>query len=110
MIQKYRGKDEAEEGAGAGELYPVLNDSSKMPLVSDDPEKQHGLAFLCVKSMLLTGFDAPVEQVLYLDRPMKGAELLQAIARVNRTYPGKGCGLVVDYCGVARNLAAALAA
>ena len=81
----------------------------KMPLVADEPDKQHGLAILCVKSMLLTGFDAPVEQVLYLDRPMKGAELLQAIARVNRTYPGKGCGLVVDYCGVAKNLSAALA-
>jgi type I restriction enzyme R subunit len=81
----------------------------KMPLVADDPDKQHGLALLCVKSMLLTGFDAPVEQALYLDRPMKGAELLQAIARVNRIYPGKGCGLVVDYCGVARNLSEALA-
>lgn len=81
----------------------------KMPLTADDPDRQHGLAILCVKSMLLTGFDAPVEQVLYLDRPMRGAELLQAIARVNRTYPGKGCGLVVDYCGVAKNLAAALA-
>lgn len=81
----------------------------KMPLVSDDPDKQHGLAILCVKSMLLTGFDAPVEQALYLDRPMKGAELLQAIARVNRTYPGKGCGLVVDYCGLAKNLSEALA-
>lgn len=81
----------------------------KMPLTSADPDKQHGLAILCVKSMLLTGFDVPVEQVLYLDRPMKGAELLQAIARVNRTYPGKGCGLVVDYCGVAKNLSAALA-
>lgn len=81
----------------------------KKPLVSNNPDDSSGMAFLCVKSMLLTGFDAPVEQVLYLDRPMKGAELLQAIARVNRTYPGKGCGLVVDYCGVARNLAEALA-
>lgn len=81
----------------------------KKPLVSSNPDDSSGMAFLCVKSMLLTGFDAPVEQVLYLDRPMKGAELLQAIARVNRTYPGKGCGLVVDYCGVARNLAEALA-
>jgi type I restriction enzyme R subunit len=81
----------------------------KMPLVSDDPDRQHGLAILCVKSMLLTGFDAPVEQALYLDRPMKGAELLQAIARVNRVYPGKGCGLVVDYVGVGKHLPEALA-
>ncbi len=81
----------------------------KKPLTGENPDDSSGLAVLCVKSMLLTGFDAPVEQALYLDRPMKGAELLQAIARVNRTYPGKGCGLVVDYCGIARNLADALA-
>jgi type I restriction enzyme R subunit len=58
--------------------------------------------------MLLTGFDAPLEQVLYLDRPMDGYELLQAIARVNRTYPGKEVGLVVDYFGLAENLHRAL--
>jgi hypothetical protein len=51
-----------------------------------DGEKADPLAFLLVKSMLLTGFDAPVEQVMYLDRHIKEAELLQAIARVNRTY------------------------
>ena len=75
----------------------------KKPLAEDK------LAFLCVKSMLLTGFDAPVEQVLYLDRSMRGHELLQAIARVNRTRLGKTCGLVVDYFGVARHLRDALA-
>ena len=58
--------------------------------------------------MLLTGFDAPLEQVLYLDRGMKEYELLQAIARVNRVYDDtKKYGLVVDYYGV--NLAEALA-
>lgn len=80
----------------------------KKPLASEDPEKADGLAFLCVKSMLLTGFDAPVEQVLYLDRKMQGHELLQAIARVNRTASGKSHGLVVDYYGVARHLEKAL--
>ena len=45
----------------------------KKPLIHEDPTRQDGLAFLCVKSMLLTGFDAPVEQVLYLDRFMQGA-------------------------------------
>ena len=59
--------------------------------------------------MLLTGFDAPVEQVLYLDRPMKGAELLQAIARVNRPAPmARTCGYVIDYVGVTTHLTAAL--
>jgi type I restriction enzyme, R subunit len=81
----------------------------KKPLVHSDATKQDGLAFLIVKSMLLTGFDAPIEQVLYLDRSMQGHELLQAIARVNRTYYSKSCGLVVDYYGVARHLKEALA-
>jgi type I restriction enzyme R subunit len=85
------------------------NGRFKKPLVHDDANKQDGLAFIIVKSMLLTGFDAPVEQVLYLDRSMRGAELLQAVARVNRTHQGKRCGYVVDYFGVARHLTEALA-
>jgi len=67
-------------------------------------------AFLIVKSMLLTGFDAPAEQVLYLDRSMREAELLQAIARVNRPADGKECGYVVDYAGVTNHLTQALKA
>ena len=78
------------------------------PLVHEDPTRRDGLAFLCVQSMLLTGFDAPVEQVLYLDRFMWGHELLQTIARVNRRYKDKSHGLVVDYFGVARHLNEAL--
>ncbi len=68
------------------------------------------VAFIIVKSMLLTGFDAPIEGVMYLDRPIREAELLQAIARVNRTGPGKTAGLLVDYYGVARHLKDALSA
>jgi type I restriction enzyme, R subunit len=82
----------------------------RKPLYHADPEKRDALAFLIVKSMLITGFDAPVEQVMYLDRPIKEAELLQAIARVNRTYAKKAAGIVVDYYGVARHLKEALAA
>lgn len=73
-------------------------------------EKTDPLAILIVKSMLLTGFDAPHAQVLYLDRLIQEAELLQAIARVNRTAPKKSYGLVVDYYGVAGQLTQALAA
>ena len=80
----------------------------KKPLVHEDPAKQDGLAFLCVKSMLTTGFDAPVEQVLYLDRRVMAHELLQTIARVNRRARGKDCGYIVDYIGVARHLHDAL--
>ncbi|MFC5719558.1 type I restriction endonuclease subunit R [Streptomyces gamaensis] len=73
-------------------------------------EVQAPVTFLIVKSMLLTGFDAPIEQVLYLDRPIRDAELLQAIARVNRPAVGKTEGLVVDYYGVLDNLGTTLAA
>ena len=82
----------------------------KKPLFHAKPEKTDPLAFLVVKSMLLTGFDAPIEGVMYLDRPVREAELLQAIARVNRTGYGKRCGIVVDYYGVASHLKEALAA
>lgn len=85
----------------------------KKPFPSDanaDPKTTSSLAFLIVKSMLLTGFDAPVEQVMYLDRYIKEAELLQAIARVNRPCgEEKHAGMVVDYFGVARHLKEALA-
>ena len=73
-------------------------------------EKQDPLALLVVKSMLLTGFDVPQAQVLYLDRLIQEAELLQAVARVNRTAPRKSYGLVVDYYGVSAQLTQALAA
>jgi len=69
----------------------------------DDP-----LKFIIVCDMLLTGFDAPIEQVMYLDKPLKEHNLLQAIARVNRTYEGKHYGLIVDYFGVSAFLKQAL--
>jgi type I restriction enzyme R subunit len=82
----------------------------KRPLLDPDPKRTDPLAFLVVKSMLITGFDAPIEGVMYLDRSIKEAELLQAIARVNRPRRGKAAGIVVDYFGVARHLKEALAA
>lgn len=72
------------------------------------PFGENDIAFIIVKSMLLTGFDAPIEQVMYLDRKLAEHDLLQAVARVNRTADGKECGWVVDYRGVAQNLLAAL--
>lgn len=68
------------------------------------------VAFLIVMSMLLTGFDAPIEQVIYLDRPIRDVELLQAIARTNRPARHKEIGLVVDYAGVSHHLDKALSA
>ncbi len=63
---------------------------------------------LIVTDMLLTGFDAPIEQVMYLDKPMRDHKLLQAIARTNRPYPGKEAGLIVDYVSIFENLQKAL--
>jgi type I restriction enzyme R subunit len=63
---------------------------------------------IIVVSKLITGFDAPRNTVLYLDRRLEGHTLLQAIARVNRVYPGKDHGFIIDYEGVLQNLDAAL--
>ncbi len=71
-------------------------------------EPVNNLAIIVVCDKLLTGFDAPIEQVMYLDKPLREHTLLQAIARVNRTYEGKDYGLVVDYWGVSRELQEAL--
>ncbi len=91
---------------GAAQVQRI--DRFKKPLFHKDPAKADPLAFLIVKSMLLTGFDAPIEGVMYLDRPIREAELLQTIARVNRTGHGKKFGIVVDYYGLARHLKEAL--
>ena len=73
-----------------------------------DKEKEDPTAFLIVKDMLLTGFDAPIAQVMYIDRSLKDHTLMQAIARVNRTYKGKQAGFVVDYYGLSDHLTEAL--
>lgn len=73
------------------------------------PLERSNLAFIVVSDMLLTGFDAPIEQVMYLDKKLTAHNLLQAIARVNRTYEGKTRGLIVDYYGVGAHLKEALA-
>ena len=63
---------------------------------------------LIVTEKLLTGYDAPVLYVMYLDKPLKDHTLLQAIARINRPYTGKTCGLILDYIGIFENLQRAL--
>ncbi|KGM13573.1 type I restriction endonuclease subunit R [Cellulomonas bogoriensis] len=72
-----------------------------------DPDDE--LEIVIVKDMMLTGFDAPPLHTLYLDRPLKGALLMQTLARVNRTFRGKQDGLLVAYAPLAENLAKALA-
>lgn len=72
-----------------------------------DPDDE--LELLIVHSMLLTGYDAPPIHTLYMDRPMKGANLMQALARVNRRFRGKEDGLLVGYAPLTANLTKALA-
>ena len=71
-----------------------------------DPNDPLKLAIVC--DMWLTGFDAPSMHTMYVDKPMKGHGLMQAIARVNRVFPDKTAGLIVDYIGIAQNLKNAL--
>lgn len=71
-----------------------------------DPQDE--LKLVIVRDMWLTGFDAPSMHTLYIDKPMKGHNLMQAIARVNRVYGDKPAGLVVDYLGIASDLKQAL--
>ncbi len=66
------------------------------------------LKLVIVRDMWLTGFDAPSLHTLYIDKPMKGHNLMQAIARVNRVYKDKPGGLIVDYLGIASDLKKAL--
>ena len=68
------------------------------------------LRLVIVRDMWLTGFDAPCCHTMYIDKPMKGHNLMQAIARVNRVFKNKPGGLVVDYIGIANELKAALKA
>jgi len=83
------------------ERLRALKERAKDP---DDP-----LELVIVRDMWLTGFDSPSLHTMYVDKPMRGAGLMQAIARVNRTFLDKPGGLVVDYIGVAESLRAALA-
>jgi type I restriction enzyme R subunit len=71
-------------------------------------DKDGDIDLLIVKDKLLTGFDAPIAAVLYVDKPLKDHTLLQAIARVNRVYENKDFGLIVDYIGIFKKLNSAL--
>ena len=72
-----------------------------------EPEHPFRIAIVC--AMWLTGFDVPSLSTIYLDKPLKAHTLMQAIARANRVNEGKNNGLIVDYCGILKNLRKALA-
>lgn len=95
--------------ADKASLQPhIYNQSTKKRLETRFKDPQDPLKLVIVRDMWLTGFDAPVCHTMYIDKPMKGHNLMQAIARVNRVFRNKPGGLVVDYIGIANELKAAL--
>jgi len=85
-----------------------LSDDAQEKTLNRFRDPADPLKLLIVTSKLLTGFDAPINQVMYLDKPMKDHTLLQAICRVNRPYPNKDHGIIVDYLGIFDKVAEAL--
>ena len=85
-----------------------VDKSQQEKIVDDFNDANSPLKFIIVTAKLLTGFDAPILQTLYLDKSIKDHTLLQAICRTNRLYPGKSFGRIVDYFGVFDDAAKAL--
>ncbi|OEJ21564.1 DEAD/DEAH box helicase [Streptomyces agglomeratus] len=90
-------------------LAHALSDSRRKAVVNRAKDPEDELQLLIVNNMLLTGFDAPPLHTMYLDRPLKGAGLMQALARVNRRFRGKEDGLLVGYAPLTENLQRAIA-
>lgn len=86
----------------------IRNKKRRREIGDNLKDDKHELKLIIVRDMFLTGFDAPSLHTMYLDKPIKGHTLMQAIARVNRVYPGKEGGLIVDYMGVGAELKKAL--
>ncbi|MEU6775991.1 type I restriction endonuclease subunit R [Streptomyces sp. NPDC046759] len=87
----------------------ALRDSQRKAVINRAKDPDDELELLIVNNMLLTGFDAPPVHTMYLDRPLKGANLMQALARVNRRFRGKEDGLLVGYAPLTENLQKAIA-
>ncbi|BCZ13926.1 type I restriction endonuclease subunit R [Acinetobacter baumannii] len=86
----------------------IYNKQTKKRLEKRFKDVNDPLQLVIVRDMWLTGFDAPCTHTMYIDKPMKGHSLMQAIARVNRVFKDKQGGLVVDYIGIANELKLAL--
>ena len=100
-------------GASSDKLFmqPHIRSKTRRKAIGDRLKNPNdSLKLVIVRDMWLTGFDAPCLHTLYVDKPMRGHNLMQAIARVNRVFTeGKEGGLVVDYLGIAQELKSALA-
>lgn len=97
----------ASDGAEMAKHHTSKRERSILAGRLKDPQDSLQLVIVC--DMWLTGFDAPCLHTLYIDKPMKGHNLMQAIARVNRVYLDKPGGLIVDYLGIGNDLREALA-
>lgn len=105
-----------EETKFAAQGLDIIPHKQKMNAISPDgkdiedrfKDKDDPLSLVFVCAMWLTGFDVPFLSTLYLDKPMKGHTLMQAIARANRVFPNKTCGIVVDYVNVFKYMKQAL--
>lgn len=96
----------SSDGASISKHHTTKEQRRKLADRMKDPDDE--LKLVIVRDMWLTGFDAPSMHTLYIDKPMKGHNLMQAIARVNRVYKDKPGGLIVDYLGIASDLKKAL--
>lgn len=90
-------------------MREVIKDKKYRDYIANDFKNKNGKTkIVIVVDMWLTGFDVPDLDVMYIDKPMKGHNLMQAIARVNRIYAGKSSGLIVDYIGIFKSINNAL--
>lgn len=109
-------KEEGEEDKFAAQGLDISLHRKKIETITPEgkdiedrfKDKDDPLSLVFVCAMWLTGFDVPSLSTLYLDKPMKGHTLMQAIARANRVYPGKSCGIIVDYVNVFKYMQKAL--
>jgi type I restriction enzyme, R subunit len=88
---------------------PQFQNMQRLSLDDAFKAEEHPFRIAIVCAMWLTGFDVPCLSTLYLDKPLKAHTLMQAIARANRVNEGKNNGMIVDYCGILKNLRKALA-
>jgi len=100
--------EKGKDGTSWDEYFTTIEQREFESEFFKSPENQ--IQIIIVVDMLLVGYDAPIVQVMYLDHPLREHALLQAIARVNRPYTAaKTYGLIVDYCGITKELQKALA-
>lgn len=110
-VERFRklGLDISRHRKKMKEGWEVPSEEKRLDMESAFKQTEHPFRVAIVCAMWLTGFDVPSLGTLYLDKPLKAHTLMQAIARANRVAEGKTNGLIVDYCGILKNLRRALA-